>query len=155
MEGVQSPPRLIIYPGPAAIRRQARAWNGQAPFAPSPVPPETARNRCFSPKPLEANGLAAKSHKKRKRRPNSHPFCVFCASSRQRGSPHLSRQMAHAPSNRLRTIVFQAGLKAGFCPALASSSPVLRKRNFLFRRDSCFKLRSWSPNESVLDGVFG
>ena len=31
----------------------------------------------------------------------------------------------------------------------------LRKRNFLFRRDSCFKLRSWSPNESVLDGVFG
>jgi len=32
--------------------------------------------------------------------------------------------MAHAPSNRLRTVVFQAGLKAGFCPALASSGPV-------------------------------
>jgi hypothetical protein len=31
--------------------------------------------------------------------------------------------MAHVPSNRLRTVVFQAGLKAGFCPALASSSP--------------------------------
>src|ERR1035441_3432711 len=38
--------------------------------------------------------------------------------------PHLSRQMAHVPSNRLRTVVFQAGLKAGFCPALASSGPV-------------------------------
>jgi hypothetical protein len=32
--------------------------------------------------------------------------------------------MAHVPSSRLRTIVFQAGLKAGFCPALASSGPV-------------------------------
>src|ERR1017187_852329 len=27
-------------------------------------------------------------------------------------------------ANRLRTVVFQAGLKAGFCPALASSGPV-------------------------------
>jgi hypothetical protein len=43
------------------------------------------------------------------------PFsCAFCASSRQRGFPHPSRQMAHVPSNRLRTVVFQAGLKAGF-----------------------------------------
>ena len=25
-------------------------------------------------------------------------FCAFCASSRQRGFPHLSRQMAHVPS---------------------------------------------------------
>ena len=48
----------------------------------------------------------------------------FCASSRQRGSPHLSRQMAHVPSNRLRTIVFQAGLKAAFCPTLTSPGPV-------------------------------
>src|ERR1017187_8597909 len=38
--------------------------------------------------------------------------------------PHLSRQMAHVPSNRPRTVVFQVGLKAGFCPALASSGPV-------------------------------
>src|ERR1035441_2002534 len=27
-------------------------------------------------------------------------------------------------ADRLRTVVFQAGLKAGFCPALASSGPV-------------------------------
>ena len=32
--------------------------------------------------------------------------------------------MAGVPSNRLRTVVFQAGLKADFCPALASSGPV-------------------------------
>ena len=32
--------------------------------------------------------------------------------------------MAHVPSSRLRTVVFQAGLKADFCPALASSGPV-------------------------------
>jgi hypothetical protein len=32
--------------------------------------------------------------------------------------------MAHVPSNLLRTVVFQAGLKAGFCPAMASSGPV-------------------------------
>jgi hypothetical protein len=32
--------------------------------------------------------------------------------------------MAHVPSNRLRTVVFQTGLKADFCPALASSGPV-------------------------------
>src|ERR1035441_830885 len=32
--------------------------------------------------------------------------------------------MANVPSNRLRTVVFQAGLRAGFCPALASSGPV-------------------------------
>jgi hypothetical protein len=31
-------------------------------------------------KPLESNGLAAKRHRERKRRPNSHPYCVFCAS---------------------------------------------------------------------------
>ena len=41
-------------------------------------------------------------------------FCAFCAFSRQRGFPHLSRQMAPVPSNRLRIVVFQAGLKAGF-----------------------------------------
>jgi hypothetical protein len=52
------------------------------------------------------------------------PRCAFCASSRQRGFPHLSRQMAHVPSNRLRTVVFHAGLKTGFCPAPASSGPV-------------------------------
>jgi hypothetical protein len=52
------------------------------------------------------------------------PRCAFCASSRQRGFPHLSRQMAHVPSNRLRAVVCQAGLKAGFCPPLASSGPV-------------------------------
>jgi len=32
--------------------------------------------------------------------------------------------MAHVPSNRLRTVVFQAGLKAGLCPAPAASGPV-------------------------------
>jgi hypothetical protein len=32
--------------------------------------------------------------------------------------------MARVPSNRLRTVVFQAGLKADFCPALASSGSV-------------------------------
>jgi hypothetical protein len=32
--------------------------------------------------------------------------------------------MAYVPSSRLRTVVFQTGLKAGFCPAMASSGPV-------------------------------
>jgi hypothetical protein len=39
--------------------------------------------------------------------------------------------MAHVPSNRLRTVVFQAGLKAAFGLALASSGPVFPRSSLL------------------------
>ena len=52
-----------------------KAWHGKVE--------RTFLPWCINSKPLEVNELAARTHKKRKRRPNSFPFCVFCASSRQ------------------------------------------------------------------------
>ena len=70
-------------------------------------------------------------------------FCAFCAFSRQRGFPHLSRQIAHVPSNRLRIVVFQAGLKAGLCPAPASSGPVCPESRYCSR--IAWPLGRWRP----------
>jgi hypothetical protein len=78
-------------------------------------------------------------------------FCAFCASSPQRGFPHLSRQMAHVPSNRLRTVVFQAGLKAGFCPALAFSGPVCPGMALLLAH--CLAARPLPPAYGLGDGA--
>ena len=78
-------------------------------------------------------------------------FCAFCASSRQRGFPHLSRQMAHVPSNRLRTVVFQAGSKAGFCPALASSGAVCPGIALLLAH--CLAARPLPPAYGLGDGA--
>ena len=78
-------------------------------------------------------------------------FCAFCASSRQRGFPHLSRRMAHVPSNRLRTVVFQAGLKAAFCPALASSGPVCPGIALLLAH--CLAARPLPPAYGLGDGA--
>src|ERR1035437_7568412 len=79
------------------------------------------------------------------------PRCAFCASSRQKGFPHLSRQMAHVPSNRLRTVVFRAGLKAGFCPSLASSGPVCPGIALLLAH--CLAARPLPPAYGLGDGA--
>src|ERR1035441_10642897 len=65
--------------------------------------------------------------------------------------PHLSRQMAHLPSNRLRTVVFQADLKAGFCPALASSGPVCPGIALLLAH--CLAARPLPPAYGLGDGA--
>src|ERR1035437_737353 len=59
--------------------------------------------------------------------------------------------MAHVPSNRLRTVVFQAGLKAGFCPALASSSPVCPGIALLLAH--CLAARPLPPAYGLGDGA--
>ena len=41
-----------------------------------------------------------------------------------RGLAAKTSTLESPADNRLRTVVFQAGLKAGFCPAMASSGPV-------------------------------
>ena len=78
-------------------------------------------------------------------------FCAFCAFSRQRGFPHLSRQIAHVPSNRLRIVVFQAGLKAGLCPAPASSGPVCHGIALLLAH--CLAARPLAPACGLGDGA--
>jgi AraC-like DNA-binding protein len=59
--------------------------------------------------------------------------------------------MAHVPCNRLRTIVFQAGLKAGFCPALASSGPVCPGIALLLAH--CLTARPLPPAYGLGDGA--
>src|ERR1035437_9138779 len=59
--------------------------------------------------------------------------------------------MAHVPSNRLRTVVFQAGLKAGFCPALASSGPVCPGIALLLAH--CLTARPLPPAYGLGDGA--
>src|ERR1035437_5357163 len=59
--------------------------------------------------------------------------------------------MAHVPSNRLRTVVFQAGLKAGFCPALASSGPVCPGIALLLA--ACVAARPLPPAYGLGDGA--
>jgi hypothetical protein len=59
--------------------------------------------------------------------------------------------MAHVPSQRLRTVVFQAGSKAGFCPALASSRPVCPGIALLLAH--CLAARPLQPAYGLVDGV--
>jgi hypothetical protein len=59
--------------------------------------------------------------------------------------------MAHVPSNRLRTVIFQAGLKAGFCPALASSGPVCPGIALLLAH--CLAARQLPPAYGLGDGA--
>jgi hypothetical protein len=54
-------------------------------------------------------------------------------------------------SNRLRTVVFQAGLKAGFCPALASSGPVCPGIALLLAH--CLAARTLPPACGLGDGA--
>jgi hypothetical protein len=51
----------------------------------------------------------------------------------------------------LRTVVFQAGLKAGFCPALASSSPVCLGIALLLAH--CLAARPLPPAYGLGDGA--
>jgi|ERR1035441_3881988 hypothetical protein len=51
----------------------------------------------------------------------------------------------------VRTVVFQAGLKAGFCPALASSGPVCPGIVLLLAH--CLAARPLPPTHALGDGV--
>jgi len=59
--------------------------------------------------------------------------------------------MAHIPSNRPRTVVFQAGSKAGFCLALASSGPVCHGIALLLAH--CLAARPLPPAYGPGDGA--
>jgi hypothetical protein len=59
--------------------------------------------------------------------------------------------MAHVPSNRLRTIVFQAGLKAAFCPTLTSPGPVCPGIALLLAH--CLAARPLPPAYGLGDGA--
>jgi hypothetical protein len=59
--------------GPSSAKATAGQANAEGKFLPW----------CFNSKPLAVRGLAAKKHKKRERRPTSHPFCILRASLRQ------------------------------------------------------------------------
>jgi hypothetical protein len=54
-------------------------------------------------------------------------------------------------ANRLRTVVFQAGLKAGFCPALASPGPVCPGIALLLAH--CLAARPLPPAYGLSDGA--
>jgi hypothetical protein len=51
----------------------------------------------------------------------------------------------------MRTVVFQAGLKAGFCPALASSGPVCPGIALLLAH--CLAARPLPPAYGLSDGA--
>jgi hypothetical protein len=59
--------------------------------------------------------------------------------------------MARVPFNRLRTVAFQAGLKAGFFPALASPSPVCPGIALLLAH--CLAARPLPPAYGLGDGA--
>jgi len=73
------------------------------------------------------------------------------------GNAHgsLPRPLQHDPArecaNRLRTVVFQAGLKAGFCPALAASGPVCPGIALLLAH--CLAARPLPPAYGLGDGA--
>jgi hypothetical protein len=102
---------LLHEPRPVSSRFKVRGSKFKVQPTPSSMLPPPS-SLCSSYQRASTSSIAAL------------PRCAFCASSRQRGFPHLSRQVAHFPSNRLRPVVFQAGLKTGLCPAPASSGPV-------------------------------
>jgi hypothetical protein len=65
--------------------------------------------------------------------------------------PTAAQTRLQACANRLRTAVFQAGLKAGFCPAPASSGPVCPGIALLLAR--CLAARPLPPAYGLGNGA--
>ena len=68
-----------------------------------------------------------------------------------RGLDAKTSSLESPADSRLRTVVFQAGLKAGFCPALASSSPVCPGIALLLAH--CLAARPLPPAYGLGDGA--